>query len=184
MIIWKLITYTRWQPTPYTVSHRECEQFRPYVHEKFWKIQDNFDPDGQLDSIAPEARSNPTARQGRTILNFFKKFSWTQGRNCPQSMGHSIGKRCFHTIHSSLQNNFRGVYLNFRLQEGITTRFPRMEINGIRQTWPICHHRGDLSPGDFTSTSLASKYCCISGIRPGKSLPSFPLTISATVISS
>ena len=41
---------------------------------KFWKIQDNFDLDGQLDSIAPEARSNPTARRGRNYLEFFKIF--------------------------------------------------------------------------------------------------------------
>ena len=40
---------------------------------KFWKIQ-NFDPDGQLDSIAPEARSTPTARRGRNYLEFFKIF--------------------------------------------------------------------------------------------------------------
>ena len=37
----------------YTLSHRECGQFRPYDHENFEKIQDNFDLDGQLDSIAP-----------------------------------------------------------------------------------------------------------------------------------
>ena len=43
-------------------------------HENFGKIQDVFDPDGQLDSIAPPARSNPTARQGRKHLEFFKIF--------------------------------------------------------------------------------------------------------------
>ena len=41
---------------------------------KFWKIRDDFDPDGQLDSIAPEARSNPTARRGRNHLEFVKIF--------------------------------------------------------------------------------------------------------------
>ena len=40
---------------------------------KFWKIRHVFDPDGQLDSIAP-ARSNPTARRGRKHVEFFKIF--------------------------------------------------------------------------------------------------------------
>ena len=40
----------------------------------FWKIRDDFDVDGQLDSNAPPARSNPTARRRRNHLQFFKIF--------------------------------------------------------------------------------------------------------------
>ena len=47
---------------------------------KFWKIQDNFDLDGQLDSIAPEAPS--TTRRGRNYLEFFKIFM-NIGTECP-----------------------------------------------------------------------------------------------------
>ena len=39
---------------------------------KFRKIRDDFDDDGQLDSIAPPARSNPTARRRRNHLEFFE----------------------------------------------------------------------------------------------------------------
>ena len=41
---------------------------------KILKIQDNFDPDVQFDSIAPEARSNPTTRRGRNYIEFFRIF--------------------------------------------------------------------------------------------------------------
>ena len=57
---------------------------------KFWKIQDNFDPDGQLDSIAPLARSNPTARRGRHYLEFFKIFMNIETVLSTLSMEHSI----------------------------------------------------------------------------------------------
>ena len=39
------------------------------------KIRDVFDADGQLDSIAPSTRSNPTARRRRKHLEFFPKSS-------------------------------------------------------------------------------------------------------------
>ena len=53
----------------YTVSHRECGQFRPYVHENFKKFK-MISTDGQLDSIVPEAKS--TARRGRNHFEYFK----------------------------------------------------------------------------------------------------------------
>ena len=59
---------------------------------KFWKIRDDFDPDGQLDSIAPEARSNPTARRGRNHLEFFKIFMQPGTELTTPSMGQSIVK--------------------------------------------------------------------------------------------
>ena len=72
----------------YTLSHRDCGQFRPCLHENFEKIQNNFDPDGQLDSIAPEAPS--TARRGRNHLEFFKIFMQTGAELSTLSMGQSI----------------------------------------------------------------------------------------------
>ena len=51
-----------------------------------WKFWDDFDPDGQLDSIAPSVNSTPTARPDRNHLDFFQKFAWIQGRNCPYSL--------------------------------------------------------------------------------------------------
>ena len=54
---------------------------------KFWKIRDDFDPDGQLDSIAPEARSNPTARRGRNYLEIFMQ---TETELSTLSMGQSM----------------------------------------------------------------------------------------------
>ena len=56
---------------------------------KYWKLRDDFEPDGQLDSIAPKARSNPTAVGVEIILNF-SKFSCRQGRNCPHSRWDSV----------------------------------------------------------------------------------------------
>ena len=57
---------------------------------KFWKIRDDFNPDGQLDSIAPPARSNPTARRGWNHLEFFKIFMQTGTELSTLSMGQSI----------------------------------------------------------------------------------------------
>ena len=57
---------------------------------KFRKIRDDFDLDGQLDSIALEARSNPTARRGRNHLKFFKIFMQTGTKLSTLSMGQSI----------------------------------------------------------------------------------------------
>ena len=45
--------------TIYTVPHRVCGQFRPYVHENFEKF---------------ERISNPTARHRRNPFEFFKIF--------------------------------------------------------------------------------------------------------------
>ena len=61
---------------------------------KFWKIQDDFDPGGQLDSIAPLARSNPTARRGRNLPELFKIFMSIGTVLSTLSMGNSIVK-CF-----------------------------------------------------------------------------------------
>ena len=47
---------------------------------KFCKIRDDFDADGQLDSIVPSARSNPTARRRRNHLKFYKILTWRRQR--------------------------------------------------------------------------------------------------------
>ena len=57
---------------------------------KFWQIRDDFDPDGQLDSIAPETRSNPTAHRDRNHLEFVKIFMQTGTELSTLSMGQSI----------------------------------------------------------------------------------------------
>ena len=57
-----------------TRSHREWRTVPSLSAWKFWKIRDDFDPDGQLNSIAPKARSYSTARRGRNYLEFFKIF--------------------------------------------------------------------------------------------------------------
>ena len=58
----------------YLLRPIECVGSSVPMFMKILKIQDNFDPNGQLDSIAPAARSNPTARRGRNYLEFFKIF--------------------------------------------------------------------------------------------------------------
>ena len=62
----------------------------PKFTKIFTKIQDNFDLDGQLDSIAPPARSNPTARRGRNYLEVFKIFVNIGTELSTVLMGHSI----------------------------------------------------------------------------------------------
>ena len=74
----------------YTVSHRECGQFRRYVHENFEKNSRYFHSDWQLDSILPPSCSNPTARSGRNDLEFFKIFMNLATELSALSMGHSI----------------------------------------------------------------------------------------------
>ena len=76
-------------------SHLYCVPSREWTVSslcswKFWKIRDDFDPDGQLDSIAPKARSNPTARRGRNHLKFFKIFMNMGTELSTLSIGHSI----------------------------------------------------------------------------------------------
>ena len=56
---------------------------------KFWKIQDNFDPDGQL--IGPPAQSNPTASRGRNYLESFKIFMIIATELSTLPMGHNVG---------------------------------------------------------------------------------------------
>ena len=43
---------------------------------KFRKIQDDFDADGRLDSIAPEARSNSNRPSASKSSRIFPKYSW------------------------------------------------------------------------------------------------------------
>ena len=77
---------------------------------KFWKIQHNFDPDGQLDSIAPEARSNPTARRGQNYLEFFKIFMDIGTELSTLSMGYSIELRLIWCV------SFNANYRNFKIE--------------------------------------------------------------------
>ena len=69
-------------------------------------FRDDFDVDGQLDSIAPEARSNPTARRRRNHLEFFKivqttvalpsralRSGWTTRRNQATARAATIAAR-------------------------------------------------------------------------------------------
>ena len=72
----------------FTVSHRECGQSHTYVQEYFEKIQDNFHPDGQLDSITPEAPL--TDRRGRSNVEFFTIFMNIGTELATLSMGYSM----------------------------------------------------------------------------------------------
>ena len=56
---------------------------------KFWKIQNNFDPDGPK-APTPSARSNPTVRRGRNYFAFFKIFMNLGTELSTLSMGQSI----------------------------------------------------------------------------------------------
>ena len=53
-------------------------------------MKDNFDADGRLDSIAPKARSNPTAHRRRNYLEFFKIFMNIATELSTLSMGYKI----------------------------------------------------------------------------------------------
>ena len=75
---------------------------------KFWKIRDDFDVDGQLDSIAPPARSNPTARRRRNHLEFFKIFM-------------NIVSRCRNVIRS--YGAIRSTNGHLRIRRGIQPRW-------------------------------------------------------------
>ena len=119
----------------YTLSHRECGQFRPYVHENFKKIQNNFDPDGQLDSIAPEARLNPTARRGRNYFEFFKIFMNIRTELSTLSMGQSIAQ--------SLILKFFDIKIHFSAQVVSYARAdvrwpPPLLIGTFRTSFPLC----------------------------------------------
>ena len=60
-------------------------------HENFGKIRGDFDADGQLDSIAPPARSNPTARRRRNHLEFFRNFHDEHRRGAgPRAVGPTV----------------------------------------------------------------------------------------------
>ena len=75
-----------------------------YMFMKILKIQDYFDPDGQFDSIAPPARSNPIARRGRIYLEFFKIFMNIHIDGTVHTLdGHSIIKiRNFGKLYSTV----------------------------------------------------------------------------------
>ena len=56
-----------------TLFHRKWDTLVTFVMQLLLacRRRDDFDDDGQLDSIAPLARSNPTARHRRNHLQFF-----------------------------------------------------------------------------------------------------------------
>ena len=56
---------------------------------KFWKIQDNFNPDGQLDSITPPAPSNCPS-ESKLSVEFFKILMNIGMELSTLSMGHSV----------------------------------------------------------------------------------------------
>ena len=89
---------------------------------KFWKIRDDFDPDGQLDSIAPPARSNPTARRGRNHLKFFKIFMHTWVKLSALSMGQSIA------------------YFKIFMKTGTDCQHSRWHIVQSPSSWKVRHH--------------------------------------------
>ena len=75
----------------YTLSHRECGQLCPYVHENFEKFKIISTPTGSW-IRSRQARSNPTARRGRNYLEFFKIFMNIGTELSTLSMGQSIVK--------------------------------------------------------------------------------------------
>ena len=102
---------------------------------KFWKIRDDFDPEGQLDSIAPPARSNPTAPRGRNHLEFFKIFMQTGTELSTLSIGQSIIE-CV-----TVQNVWKPYHVNGTNSEVIGQTM----INAVREVarmivcrWTIC----------------------------------------------
>ena len=68
----------------------ECVDSFVSVCMKILKMRDDFDLNGQLDSIAPLARSNPTARRRWNHHEFFKIFMNIRTELPTLSMGHSI----------------------------------------------------------------------------------------------
>ena len=60
----------------YTVSHRECGQFRPYVHENFEKFKIISTPTGSW-SWWGLRRDRIQLPVGVEIILNFSKFSWT-----------------------------------------------------------------------------------------------------------
>ena len=68
---------------------RECGHPCHLLSCNFCRLRDDFD-DGQLDSIALEARSNPTARRRRNHLEVCKSCMTKVTRVSTFSMGQSI----------------------------------------------------------------------------------------------
>ena len=66
----------------YTVSHRECGQFRPYVHENFEKFEMISTPTG---SWIRSRRRRIQLPVGVEIISNFSKFSCIRGWSCPHS---------------------------------------------------------------------------------------------------
>ena len=71
----------------YTLSHRECGQFHPYVHENFEKFKIISIPTGSW--IRSRRRPHQLPVGVEIILNF-SKFSWTGMELSTLSMGQSI----------------------------------------------------------------------------------------------
>ena len=67
----------------YTVSHRECGQFRSYVHENFEKFKIISTSTGSW--IRSRRRDRIQLPDEVEIILNFSKFSWTWKRNYPHS---------------------------------------------------------------------------------------------------
>ena len=68
----------------YTLSHRECGQFRPCLHENFEKFEMISTPTGSW-IRSRRRRDRIQLPVGVEIISNFSKFSCRQGRNCPHS---------------------------------------------------------------------------------------------------
>ena len=75
------LQYADW----YTVSLRECGQFRPCLHENFEKFEMISIPTGSWWSWWGRRRDRFQLPVGVEIISNFSKFSCRQGRNCPHS---------------------------------------------------------------------------------------------------
>ena len=79
------------QITIHFETRRQCGYSRHRRRKDFEKNRDDFDVDGQLDSIAPKVRSNPTARRRQIISNFHSFTMKVKVARLPTlSMGSSI----------------------------------------------------------------------------------------------
>ena len=108
----------------HTPSHRECGQFRRYVHENFEKFKIISTPTGGWipRRDRPEARSNLTARRGRNYLEFFKILMNIGTELSTLSTGQSIVQNCeWHSTYERpcyttfAKNNFRDDFHAWRI---------------------------------------------------------------------
>ena len=109
----------------------------------FCRLRDDFDDDGQLDSIAPKARSNPTARRRRNHLEVCKSCMTKVTRVSTLSMGQSSSlldvcysalraTQCLLQVPTACVAVYRKISKTFSLQISINSSFRQ-----ITEQWNI-----------------------------------------------